>query len=165
MTTITELKPATSAMAATGFAAARQATDEMAARTRGLMQGNLKPAAEAFAKASNGAAEFGRGNLEAVTQSAQAYLTGMQDLGRRYVAAMMGLTQHALDDAKAAAGVKSLQDAMALQASLARASVERAFGEGAKLQQAALALTERVHAPLTRRATTALGQTKLARAA
>ena len=165
MTTITELKPTTSAMAANGFAAARQATDEMTARTRGLMQSNLKPAVEAFAKASNGAAEFGRGNLEAVTQSAQAYLTGMQDLGRQYVAAMLGLTQHALDDAKAFSGVRSLQDAVALQASLARASMERALGEGAKLQQAALMLTQQVQAPLTRRATAALERTKLARAA
>jgi phasin family protein len=165
MTTITELKPTTSAMAADGFAAARQATDEVAARTRGLMQDNLKPAAEAFAKASSGATELGRGNLEAVAQSTRAYLAGMQDLSRQYVAAMLGLTRHALDDAKAVAGVRSLQDAMALQASLARASMERALGEGARLQQAALALAERVHAPLTRRATAALQRTTPSRAA
>ena len=165
MTAMTELKSATSAMAANGFAAARQATGETVARPPGPMQNNLKLAAEAFAEASNGAAELGRGNLDAVAQSAQAYLTGMQDLGRQYVAAVQGLTQHALEDAKAFAGVSSLQDAMALQASLARASVERALGEGAKLQQAALALTERVHAPLARRATAALEQTMLSRAA
>ena len=165
MTTITEMKPATSRTMANGFAAAREATDGNAAPTRGLAQNTLHPAVEAFARASGGAAAFGRGNLEAVAQSAQAYLAGMQDLGRQYVAAMQGLTRHALEDANAFAGVKSPQDAMALQASLARASVERALGEGAKLQQAALALTERVHAPLTRRATAALEQTKLARAA
>ncbi len=165
MTTITELKPTTSAMAANGFAAARQATDEMTARTRGLMQSNLKPAAEAFARASNGAAEFGRGNLEAVAQSAQAYMTGMWDLGRQYVAAAQGLTRHALEGARAFAGARSLQDAMALQASLARASIERALGEGAKLQQAALTLTEQVYVPLTRRATAALERTTPSRAA
>jgi hypothetical protein len=164
MTTFTELKPTTSATA-NGFTAARRAADETVARTRGLMQNNLKPAAKAFAKASNGAAAFGRGNLEAVAQSAQACLTGLQDLGRQYVATMQGLTQHALDGAKGFAGVRSLQDAMALQASLTRASVERAFGEGAKLQQAALTLAKQVHAPLTQRATAALEQAKLARAA
>jgi phasin family protein len=78
---------------------------------------------------------------------------------------MQGLTRHALEDANAFAGVKSPQDAMALQASLARASLERALGEGARLQQAALALTERVHAPLARRAAEALEQAKPARAA
>ena len=166
MTTITELKPATSAMmAADGFAAARQATGETVARTRGLVRGDLKPAAEAFVRASHGAAEFGRGNLEAVSQSAQACMAGMRDLGRQYVAAMMGLTQHALDDAKAFAGARSPQDAMALQASLTRASMERALGEGAKLQRAALMLTQQVYAPLTRNATAALKRATSSRAA
>jgi hypothetical protein len=165
MTTITELKQTTSAMPANGIAAARQATQGNAAQTRGLVQNGLQPAAEAFARASDGATEFGRGNLEAVTQSAQIYLTGMQDLGRQYVATMMGLAQHTLEGAKGFAGVRSLRDAMALQASLTRASVERALGEGAKLQRAALGLTERVHAPLARRATAALEQAMLSRAA
>ncbi len=124
-----------------------------------------KPAAEAFSKASSGAAEFGRGDLEAVARSAQTYPTGMQDLGRQYAVAVRGLTRHALEGGRAFAGVKSLPDAMALQASLARASIERALGEGAKLQQAALTLTEQVYAPLTRRATAALEQTKVSRTA
>ena len=64
-----------------------------------------KPAAEAFSEASTGAAEFGRGNLEAVAQSAQAYLTGMQNLGRQYAAAVQGLTQHAVEGGRAFAGV------------------------------------------------------------
>jgi len=152
-------------MAANGFAAARQATGETVAQTRGPTRNNPKPVAEAFAKASTGAAEFGRGNLEAVAQSAQACLTGMQDLGRQYLTAVQGLTQHALEDAKAFAGVTSLQDAMALQASLTRTSVARALGEGAKLQQAALTLAEQVQAPLTRRATAAVAWTTPSRAA
>ena len=165
MTTITELKPAPSTTAANGLAAARQATGETVARTRGLVQDGPRPAAEAFAEAGNGVAEFGRGNLEAAAQSAQAYMTGMQDLGRQYVAAMLGLTRHALDDAKTFAGVKSPQDAVALQASLARASVERALGKGARLQRAAVELAERVHAPLARRAAAVLEQARPARAA
>ena len=125
----------------------------------------LKPAAEAFSEASNGAAELGRGNLEAVARSAQAYLTGMQDLGHQYAAAVQGLTQHALEGGKALAGAKSPQDAMALQASLTRASVERALGEGAKLRRAALTLTGRVYAPLAQRATAAVERTWVSRAA
>ncbi len=123
------------------------------------------PAAEAFSKASNRAAEFGRGDLEAVARSAQTYLTGMQDLGRQYAVVVRGLTRHALEGGRAFAGVKSLPDAMALQASLARASIERALGEGAKLQQAALTLTGQVYAPLARRATAAVERTEVSRAA
>src|SRR3712207_9124977 len=91
---MTDLRAGAPAVAPNGVPAARQATGETVAQTRGLMRNNPHPAAEAFSKASNGAAEFGRGNLEAVAQSAQAYPTGMQELGRRYAAAVQGLTRH-----------------------------------------------------------------------
>ena len=155
-------KPTTSGMAANGLAAAHQATDETMARTT---QTNLKPATEAFSKASNAAVQFGQGNLEAMAQSTQIYLTGMQDLSRQYVTAVQGLMQHAFEGTKAFAGATSLKGAMAVQTDLTRASVQLALGEGAKLQHAALKLTERVCAPLTQRATAALEQTKLSRAA
>jgi hypothetical protein len=133
-------KPTTSGMAANGLAAARQGSDETVARTRGLMQNNLRPATEAFSKASNAAVQFGHGNLEAMAQSTQIYLTGMQDLSRQYVTAVQGLMQHALQGTKAFAGATSLKDAMVVQADLTRASVQLALGEGAKLQHAALKL-------------------------
>lgn len=163
--TRTERQATTTGMAATGVALARRIADESTARIRVLIENSMKPAAEAFSKASSGAVELGRGNLEAMAQSAQAYLAGMQDLSRRYLEAVQGLTQHTLEGARTFAGVKSLKDAMAIQASLTRGSIERALGEGAKLQQAALKVTEQVHAPLTQRATVALEQPKLARAA
>ena len=160
-----EAKPTTSGTAANGFDAAHQATNETMARIRGLTQTNVKPATEAFSKASNAAVQFGHGNLEAIAQSTQIYLTGMQDLSRQYVAAVQGLMQHALEGAKAFAGATSLEHAMTVQSDLTRASVQLALGEGAKLQHAALKLTEQVCAPLTQRATAALEQTKLSRAA
>jgi phasin family protein len=155
-------KPTTSGMAANGLAAAHQATDETMARTT---QTNLKPATEAFSKASNAAVQFGHGNLEAMAQSTQIYLTGMQDLSRQYVTAVQGLMQHAFEGTKAFAGATSLKGAMTVQTDLTRASVQLALGEGAKLQHAALKLTQRACAPLTQRATAALEQTKLSRAA
>jgi len=165
MTTINELKQEATATMASGFAAAGQTTDGRAVQARRLLQNGPKPATGTLVQASNGAAEFGRGNLEALPQSTQVCMTGMRDLGRQSVAAMMGLTQHALDDAKAFAGARSPQDAMALLASLTRASVERALGEGAKLQRAALMLAQQVYAPLTRNAAAALERTTSSRAA
>jgi phasin family protein len=164
MTTITEPKQIPSAMVANMLAAAHQATPGKVAQTRGLVQNELHPAAEAFARASNNVPKFGRGNLEVATQSAQIYLAGMQDLGRQYLAAMMTLTQHAFGGAKGFADVRSLQEAMALQARLTRASMEQALDEGGKLQRAALALTEQVHAPLAQRMTMAFEQTMHSRA-
>ena len=158
-------KPTTPRMVANGFDTAHQATHETMARTRDLMQTSLKPATEAFSKASNAAVQFGHGNLEAMAQSTQIYLTGMQDLSRQYVTAMQGFMQHAFEGTKAFAGATSLEHAMAVQTSFTRASVQLALGEGAKLQHATLKLTQRACAPLTQRATAALEQTKLSRAA
>jgi hypothetical protein len=160
-----EMKPTTSRMAANGFTAARQATDETMARTRGLMQTNLKPATEAFSAASNAAAQFGRDNLEAMAQSTQLYLTGMQDLSRQYVTAVQGLAQHALEGTRAFTSARSLKDAMVVQLNLTRTSVQLVLDESAKLQHAALTLTKQVRAPLAQRATATLEQTKVSRAA
>src|SRR4051812_8977688 len=103
-----ELKPTTSGIAAIGLAAALQGSDETVARTRGQTQNNLKPATEVFSKASNAAVQFGCGNLEAMAQSTQIYLTGMQDLSRQYVTAVQGLMQHAPEGTKTFAGATSL---------------------------------------------------------
>src|SRR5690349_15316779 len=127
------LKPTTSGMAANGLAAARQGSDETVARTCGLAQNNLKPATEVFSKASNAAVQFGHGNLEAIAQSTQIYLTGMQDLSRQYVTTVQGLTQHAFEGSKAFASATSLKDAMTVQMNLTRASVQLALGEAAIL--------------------------------
>jgi hypothetical protein len=53
--------------------------------------------------------------------------------GRLYVAAVQGLTQRAAEGAKALGGVKTVQDALAIQTSLGRGSFERAIAEGTKL--------------------------------
>ena len=124
-----------------------------------------QPTAEAMSKATHAATEFGRDNLEALAQSAQAYVTGMQDFSRLYVEAVQGLMQQAVESTKAFAGAKTPQDVLALQADLTRASVERILSEGTKLQQAAQKMVEQVSAPLTQRAAAAVEQGKLAQAA
>ena len=159
--TTTELRTATAAMAANGIATARRAADAGTAQTLTAMETSLKPTVEALSKAG----AFSRGNIEAVAQSTQTYLKGLQDLNRQYFASLQGLVQHAVEGANAFVGVKSLKDAMAIQASLGRATVERALGESTKLQQAARKVAEQVYAPLTRRTTAALAPTTFSRAA
>src|SRR4051794_15819262 len=57
--------------------------------------------AETFTKAARDTAEFGRGNVEAVTQSAQAYLRGTQELGRQAFALAQDLNAQVIEGAKA----------------------------------------------------------------
>ena len=82
-------------------------------------------------------------------------LVGVQDLGRQSFALMQGLTDHALEGAKALAGVKSLKEAADIQAAFAKASMERSMTEAAKLQEASMKLAEQAYAPITARMTLA----------
>jgi len=113
---------------------------------------------EAFTKTARDAAEFGRGNLEAVAQATQAYFQGTQELGRQAFAFAQALNGQALEGATALAGAKSLKEAAEIQAVFARTAFDRTASEATKVQQAVLQLAERVAAPLTRRAEVAVAQ-------
>ena len=129
-----------------------------AAQARTTMEKSMEQAtktAEGFFKAAEEAAEFGRGNIEAFTKATQALTVGMQDLGKQYFAVSQALTDHALESAKALAAVKSLKEAADIQASFAKASMERSMSEATKLQEAAYRLAEQASAPLTARMTLA----------
>jgi hypothetical protein len=110
---------------------------------------------DAFTKAARDVAVFGRGNFEALTQSAQAYIQGTQALSRQAFALTQALNTQAIEGAKALAGAKSLKEAADIQAQFTRAAFERATSEGPRLQQAVLQVIERAFAPLTQRATAA----------
>lgn len=112
-------------------------------------------AAETMMKAAEEAAEFGRGNVEAITKATQIYFTGVQDLGKQTFAVVQGLADHAMEGAKALSGVKSLQEAVQIQSNYARAAIEKSVSESAKLGEASLKLTEQAFAPITARMTLA----------
>jgi hypothetical protein len=160
--TLAEQASITTAAAMKDVAASPRVAEGVA-QARVTMENGLTSAtkaAEVFSKAGNEAVQFGRGNLEAVTQSTQAYLAGVQHLSRLYVSVVQGLTQHAVEGAKALGGIKTVQDALTIQASLSRSALERAIAEGTKLQDAAFRMAKQVAAPLTQRATLALQQAK-----
>jgi len=122
------------------------------------MMNQVTITAEAFTAAARDAAAFGHGNLQALTQSAQAYVRGTQDLSRQALTLVLVLNTQAVEGAKALAGAKSLKEATETQTQFARTAFERATNETSRLQQAALQVIERALAPLTQRATTAFPQ-------
>lgn len=151
-----------------GAAYTRMLADESAdsaraAAGKGINQANR--AAETMLKAAEEAAAFGRGNVEAFTKSAQAYVSGVQDLSRQTMAMVQGLTEQALENAKALSGVRSLKEAAEIQANLTRAAFERTVSEATKLQETALKVAEQSFAPLSARVTVAaekMGRTSVA---
>ena len=120
--------------------------------------------AEGFSKVARDAADFGRANLEAVAQSAQAYAQATQALSRQALALAQDLNTQAIEGAKALTGAKSLKEVTEIQVLFARSAFERLTSEGSRLQQAALQEIERAFAPLTQRvaATTAQAARPLA---
>jgi phasin family protein len=147
------------ATGAAGVAEAKRLIEEGAAQARATVEQSMEQAtktAEGLFKAANAAVEFGRGNLEAMAKSAQTWTVGVQDLSRQTFAMVQGLADQALENTKALVGAKSLKEAADLQASFARATIERTLTEAARLQEAALRLAEQTTAPLAARATLAL---------
>ena len=138
---------------------ARKVAEQGAAQARVVVENTMEQAnkaAEGLFKAAEEAAEFGRGNVEAMTKASQLYVAGVQDLGKQAFALMQGLSDHAMENAKALAAVKSLKEAAELQANYTRAALERAMSETAKLQEASLKLAEAAFAPISARYTLAV---------
>ena len=138
---------------------ARMLVDESASRTRAGTEktmDQMNRAADTVLKAAEEAADFGRGNVEALAKATQAYVSGVQDLSRQTVAMVQGMTDQALEGAKALSGARSLKEAAEVQAGLARAAFERAISETTKLQETALKVVEQSFAPLSARVTLAV---------
>jgi hypothetical protein len=150
---------------ATTAAASRTATvipaQGRVAMEKGMQQ--VSKTTEGLFKAAEEAAEFGRGNVEAVAKATQIYVAGVQDLGKQAVVVFQGLADQAVEGAKALSTVRSLKEATELQATFARSAIERSITETAKLQEAALKLAEQSFAPLTARMTLAVEKFAAAR--
>lgn len=154
-----ESKRSIALVASAQGAQAKKMVEDGAVQARVAMEKGMEQMtkqAEGFFKAAEEAAEFSRGNLEAMTKSAQLMTVGMQDLGKQFFAVTQALTDHALESAKALAAVKSLKEAADIQAAFAKASMERSMSEAAKLQEATFRLAEQASAPITARVTLAV---------
>lgn len=144
--------------ATTHGAQAQKMMEDGAAKARAAMETGMGQAQDAAAKmtrAAEDAAEFGRGNVEAFTHAAQVYFTGVQELVRQMAANVQGLSEHAMEGAKALSTAKSLKEATELQANLARTAFEKSMADANALREQMTKLTEAAFAPLTARVTVA----------
>ncbi|MCK8785096.1 phasin family protein [Roseomonas sp. NAR14] len=147
-----------SATAAAGQESVRKFFSESQNQARVAMEkgsAQASKAAEKMFSAYGEVVEFGRGNVEAMTKSAQTLATGMQDLGKQYFALAQSLTDQGVESAKTLATVRSLKEAADIQSTYARTAIEKVVSESAKLQESAFKLAEAVAAPLAQRVTLA----------
>ncbi len=119
-------------------------------------QAKVKEGMEKAMRTAEELVSFSQGNLEAMLKSGQIWAAGMQDLSKQMAATAQASFDETMSTFKAMTSVKSLKDAMDLQASLARATMEKTLAESGKLTDASFKLTEQAIAPITARVSLAV---------
>lgn len=119
-------------------------------------QADMKVNMDKAMKSAEEMVSFSQGNVEALVKSGQIWAAGVQDLQKTMTATAQAQFESAISTFKALAGVKSLKEAMDLQSSLARTSLESVMTETGKLTDASVKLAEQAMAPITARVTLAV---------
>ncbi len=132
--------------------------DGMSQAARGIeqTQAGIKEGVEKAMKTTEELIAFGQGNLEAIMQSGQIWISGVQDLSKQVATTAQASFEDTLSAFKALTAAKSVKDAFDTQASLARTTLDKAISESGRFTEASFKLTERALAPLTARVTLAV---------
>ena len=99
---------------------------------------------------------FGQANMEAFLKSSQIWATGMQDLTKQIASTAKTSFEESVSTFKAMSTAKSVKEAMDLQSSFAKTTLEKAMAESNKITDASIKLTEQTLAPITARVTVAV---------
>ena len=119
-------------------------------------QTEVKTTMDKAVKSAEEFVSFSQGNFEAMMKAGQIWAAGVQDLHKTFAATAQAQVEAAIGTMKAMSGVKSIKEAMDLQTTLARASMETAMAETGKLTDASVKLAEQALAPITARVTLAV---------
>ncbi len=119
-------------------------------------QAKVKEGVDKAMKTAEELVAFSQGNVEAFVKSGQIWAAGVQDLSKQFAATAQASLDETMSTFKALSGVKSLKEALDLQASLARATMEKTLAESGRLTDASFKLTEQALAPITARVTLAV---------
>ena len=119
-------------------------------------QAQLKQGYDRAVKTAEQLAKFHQGNLEAMIKASQIFATGLQDISKHVAENAKATLEESVSTFRALTTVKSVKEALELQTSFAKASIEKAMSEGSKLTETSLKLAEQAYAPLTARVNAAV---------
>ena len=102
-------------------------------------------------KAYDELSRLGQGNLEAVVAANQALARGAEEISKEIFGIAQSSFENAAATAKALLGVKTLQDVIELQNSVAKNAVENFLGNSAKLSELTLRVANEAAQPLKAR--------------
>jgi phasin family protein len=114
-------------------------------------QSAMRQGVEKAIKSATDMFSFAQGNFEAFTKSSQIWATGMQDLTQSLTASSKASVEETMQTMKAFGSVKSIKEAMDLQTSLLRATMEKAVSQTSKLTDSSMKLSEQAFAPISAR--------------
>jgi phasin family protein len=152
--TIEHATAATTEASAKGFDKTLAAMKEgMEKATKGIetSQIKMKESVEKAMKTAEEMMAFGQGNLEAMMKSTQIYAAGFQDISKHLAAHSKATLEESVHFTKTLMGIKSVKEAVDLQSSFAKTSIEKAVAETSKITDATVKLAEEAIAPLTAR--------------
>ena len=117
----------------------------MAQATAGFekTQAKVKEGLEKVMKTAEELVQFSQGNIEAFVKSGQIWADGVQEIGKQVAASAQASIEESLSTLRALTGVRSVKEAINLQANLARSSVEKAVSESGRLTDASVKLASR----------------------
>ena len=99
---------------------------------------------------------FGQGTVEALVKSGQIVATGLQDIGKLMAASAQASMEEAMSTFRALSGVRSVKEAIDLQATLARSAVEKTLTQSGQVAETSFKLAEQAMAPITSRVSLAV---------
>ena len=134
--------------------AKKTATTDYTAKAKELaadVQTRAKAAYDKGTEMTKDAAEFQKGNLEALVESGKILASGMQDMGRTYVEEAKSAAETVQEDVKKFAAVKSPTELFQLQGEIARRNFDALVSTTSKNTEAMLKLANDAFAPVSNR--------------
>ena len=110
------------------------------------------------ASLETGSVEALTGNVDAIMASSRIWTSGYQAISQTIAASAQAQLERNLTTWKAMTGVKSIKEAMDLQAHLTRTLLETILAETGKLAEASMSLAKQTMVPMTTRMTVAAEQ-------
>ena len=105
---------------------------------------------------------FGQANVDAFVKSGQIVASGLQEMSKQFAATAQATVDETMSTFRAMSTVRSIKEAMDLQASLARFAMEKAMSQSGQVAEASLKLAEQAIAPIAGRVTSAVDTLKVA---
>ncbi len=136
--------------------------EETKASTHRSRPANAKPMAKAkktmdsVTKTTDELSSFQSGNAEAFLKSGQVWVAGCQAITEAMSATAQAQLEYTLSTWKALSTVKSLQEAVEIQSSLARLAVQKTLEGTGKITEVSLKLAVEAIAPIAGRVTLAV---------